>query len=208
MNCQDNMVADFDLIISRLKKYIGKERLLHTIGVYKCAEMLGKVLLPHRVDELCVAALLHDIAKELDREEMMKLISYANVELSEEDINTVSALHSFAGAELAKSDFRDLITEDIYSAIFNHTLGQVGMSLFDKIIFIADYIEDGRVNDSAKEVRAFLRGAISDDVQRNICALDRAIVMSIDNTSVYVLSNGGRVNSRSLLLRESLINSI
>ena len=78
------------------------------------------------------------------------------------------------------------------------------MSLFDKIIYIADYIEEGREALPCKTVREFLKDSISHDSFENLRTLDKAIIMSIDFTEEYILAKGGKMNRRSLNFRESL----
>ena len=136
---------------------------------------------------------------------MMKLINSEYPDLDKEDLETVPALHSFAGAALAKRDFPDVINDDILSAIYNHTLGRVGMSLFDKIIFISDYIEEGRTATPCIEVREKLKGEITADHCLNLRALDDAIIMSIEHTERFVRLSGGKMNSKSLAFKKSLI---
>lgn len=199
------MEAKFNQIISRLNNFMSKGRVDHTIGVYNSARWLGEIFLPDKLEELSLAALMHDVAKELAEDDLLSLIESEEMALSEEDLATPPALHSFAGVVLAKREFPDYVSDDILSAIFNHTLGQVGMSLFDKIIFISDYIEDGRKAAPCIEVRNYLKEALTADDVLNIRALDNAIVMAISHTESFVSSRGGKVNSRSIKLKNSLI---
>ena len=54
---------------------LSPKRFSHTLGVKKCAELLGSRLLPDSICELSAAALLHDISKELSPDEQMRIIS-------------------------------------------------------------------------------------------------------------------------------------
>ena len=74
---------------------------------------------------------------------MLKICEKAGLELSEIEKGSGSLLHSKAGAELAQSKY-GVKDEDILNAIRYHTTGRPGMSLLEKIIFTADYIEPGR----------------------------------------------------------------
>ena len=196
---------DSAIIIAKLQKYIGEDRIAHTVGVYESARWLGSILLPERLEELSVAALLHDIAKELSKEELLDLIRSSTGDLTEEDLATAPALHSFAGAVLAQRDFSEYVNDDILSAIYNHTLGTAEMSLFDKIIFISDYIEEGRRAKECKAVRDYLALALENDDRNNIKSLDMAIVMSIEFTEEYIREKGFRMNSRSVKFKNSIL---
>ena len=70
--------------------------------------------------------------------------------------------------------------EDILNAIYYHTTGRPGMSQLEKIIFIADYTEKGRVGKQFDEVRA----------KANDGKLDEAILLQCDNTLIYNLMRG------------------
>lgn len=88
------------------------------------------------------AAILHDCTKYLGGEEQLRLCRKYGVELDELERETVKLLHSKTGAWLA----RDLygVDDDIFSAIYWHTTGKADMSLLEKVIYLADYMEPGR----------------------------------------------------------------
>jgi predicted HD superfamily hydrolase involved in NAD metabolism len=95
--------------------------------------------------KLCIAAMLHDYGKifNLDvlREVALKNISHLNSTESDLEINSI--LHGFAGAFMAREEF-DIKDDEILKSIKYHTVGYCDMSIADKIIYIADKIEEGR----------------------------------------------------------------
>ena len=167
---------------------------------------LGEIYLPEKLAELRCAALLHDIAKELSEVEQLNLMRASSISLTDEDFNTPSAYHSFAAQALILKDFSEFSTPDILSAVFNHTLGAADMSLFDKIIFIADYIEEGRVYESCSKTRKFLFDSLEEGVDK-LVALNRAICLSIESTRESLMARGMKMNSRSIQLLNSLMSS-
>lgn len=66
-----------------------------------------------------------------------------NLEISEIERKNPSLLHAKLGAYLAKDKY-DIEDEEILMAIRSHTTGRPGMSLLEKIVYIADYMEPGR----------------------------------------------------------------
>ena len=185
---------------------LSEKRWLHTLGVADTAVRIGEYLLPDMTDELEVAALLHDVAKEIPLEEQIRVADEYGILLTDEDMSTPAAIHSFSGVGIIKRDFPAVASENVLSAVKNHTLGSPDMSVFDKIIYLSDYIEPGRKNDSCRRVREYLFSAMSSEsAEERLKALDRAVMMAIDNTCAYVLSQGGHVNSRTLLAKASLI---
>lgn len=95
-------------------------RYRHTIGVMETAVELAKRY-GADVYKAKVAGLLHDCAKEI----------YPGLQ------------HAPKGAELAKEEY-GITDQEILDAIRWHTTGRPGMTLLDKIIYIADYIEPNR----------------------------------------------------------------
>ena len=201
------MSSSLDKLRDSAKELLSEKRFKHTIGVERCAEFLGSFLLHDRLDELRAAAILHDIAKELDVKQQLSLIDEYAVDISDEDRSTLPALHSFAAVAIILRDFADFATSDILSAVKNHTLGAKEMSLFEKIIYISDFIEEGRTYSNCKLVREYLLGGISSakSNEEAIALLNNAIVMSIDFTISALNSNGYSVNSRTLAFKESLL---
>lgn len=203
---KQDKAMDISKLYKEVKKRLSQERYNHTLGVEKMALRLGEIYLPEKLAELRCAALLHDIAKELSEVEQLELMRASSFSFTDEDFNTPSAYHSFAAPALLYREFPEFSTPDILSAVFNHTLGAYDMSLFDKIIFIADYIEEGRVYESCSRVREFLFASLNSGVNK-LVALDRAICLSIENTRVSLISRGKQMNSRSIKLFNSLMSS-
>ena len=88
------------------------------------------------------AAILHDCTKYLGGEEQLRLCRKYGVELDELEKTAVKLLHSKTGAWLARDIYG--VDDDIFSAIYWHTTGKADMSLLEKVIYLADYMEPGR----------------------------------------------------------------
>ncbi len=200
------MLMNLNNLRDAVKGYMSEERFLHTLGVEEMATILGEHFLPNKLDKLRCAALLHDIAKELPCSEQTMLADNYGIHLTEEDLSTIPALHSFAAVPLISRDFSEYTDSEILSAVFNHTLGDKEMSLFDKIIYLSDYIEFGREYESSKKIREFLFGKLSSiqDFTKKERVLNQAIVMSIDFTIEHLTSRGKHVHSRTLDTKNAL----
>ena len=144
-----------------VKQRLSEKRFLHTVGVVEMARRLGEIFLPGRIDELIAAAYLHDIAKECTEFELLELIKEYGYALTPSDILSPAVLHAYAAPAIIKKYYKDFDSEDILSSVFNHTLGKDGMSLFDEIIFISDFIEKGRRYDASIRVREELFSRLS-----------------------------------------------
>ena len=129
-------------LIRELETELAYGRFIHTLNVSCTAANLA-MCYGFDTDIAETAGLLHDCAKCMNLAKMLKICDKAGVELSEYERNSGSLLHSKAGAVLAQSKY-GIKDEDILNAIRYHTTGRPGMSLLEKIIFVADYIEPGR----------------------------------------------------------------
>jgi len=94
------------------------------------------------VDDAREAAILHDITKKLDFSQNMCIIAKHGLSVSLLGSNEEKLLHSITGALMATSEFG--VSKTVAEAIKWHTTGKSGMSMLDKIIYIADYIESTR----------------------------------------------------------------
>ena len=98
------------------------------------------------------AAILHDCTKYLSLEEHLAICERYGVELDEMERVTEKLLHSKTGALLARHMFGQ--DDEIYQSIFYHTTARGDMTLGEKIIYMADYIEPNRDFPEVEEMRA------------------------------------------------------
>lgn len=133
---------DFSKLKKKLKKNLDKARYKHTLGVAStavCMAMRYEVDL----DTANLAGLLHDCAKCIPDKKKYELCAKYKLNLSDAEKRNPSLIHAKLGAYIA-SDKYGIREKDILSAIAWHTTGKGNMTLLEKIIFIADYIEPGR----------------------------------------------------------------
>ncbi len=186
---------------------LSTHRYNHTIGVEKIARFLAENCLPEKKKEISVAAILHDVTKELPFDANLKILREAGVVLENEDDYTPSVIHSFTASVFVKTHFKEFATEEILSAISKHTVGGVDMSVFDKIIFLADFIEENRTYTDAVSTRKFVLDSIKhESVSENVKILDQACVMEIDSTIAHLKSLGKPINKKVFLVKDSLLS--
>ena len=118
------------------KKRLSAKRYQHTLNVRRMAVKLAK-LWGADPEKAALAALLHDTAKELPREEMLQILN-DNAIMAENAQNRPSPVwHGICAAILAQTQW-GVEDEEVLSAIRCHTTGKPGMSLLDEIVFLAD----------------------------------------------------------------------
>lgn len=126
----------------KIKSRLDKERYQHTLGVAYTASCLA-MRYGEDMEKAYIAGLLHDCAKCIPNEEKLKLCRKYDIELSETEKAVPSLIHAKLGAYLCEQEY-GITDPDIVGAVRTHTTGAPGMSLLQKIIFAADYIEPNR----------------------------------------------------------------
>ena len=125
-------------ILDWLKKNLDEERYEHSIGTAECAQELA-VEYNLNPKKAYIAGLLHDCAKCFPRDKMLEIID-EHVEVDSCERENFKTLHAPVSFYVARTEFL-VEDEEILSSIRWHTIGQLNMTDFEKIIFIADKIE-------------------------------------------------------------------
>lgn len=136
------MKADFKNIRKKLEKELDARRFEHTLGVAYTAAALA-MRYQGDLEKAQLAGLLHDCAKRISNEKKLSICEKHHIPISEIERENPFLLHAKAGCYIARKQYH-IQDQDILNAILNHTTGRPGMSLLEKIIYIADYIEPGR----------------------------------------------------------------
>ena len=135
---------DMYKIRKQLVKALDSKRYEHTQGVAYTSAALA-MRYGEEVQKAELAGLLHDCAKCLDNEKKIHICKKNDISISDAEQRNPFLLHAKVGGHLAKTKYK-IDDEDIINAILYHTTGRPGMSLLEKIVYIADYIEPGREN--------------------------------------------------------------
>ncbi|MDA8235278.1 MAG: bis(5'-nucleosyl)-tetraphosphatase (symmetrical) YqeK [Clostridia bacterium] len=182
---------DWAVIEDKLRKTLKPERFRHTLGVVEEALELARRY-GADLGEARLAALLHDCARGIKGEALMELIYHYGIPLTEEDKVIPDILHGQVGARLA-SEVYGVNSRNVLQAIERHTVGHRSMSLLDKIIFLADMIEPGRVFPGVDK----LRKLAEED-------LDKAVLAGFDSTIAYVVHRQGYLHPAAIEARNAL----
>lgn len=121
-----------------LKENLNEERYEHSLGTAECAKSLARKY-GQDEEKAYIAGLLHDCAKCFTTQKLLEIID-AHLEIEDSEKENYKTLHAPVSAYVAKVEF-GVVDEEILSAIRWHTLGKVNMSVFEKIIYLADKIE-------------------------------------------------------------------
>lgn len=123
-----------------LKSRLNEERYIHSLGAKKAARELAKKFGVDQ-DKAAYAALIHDNAKNMHTEELLKIIEDNNLDVSETEKRSPKTLHAPVSAYIAEKEL-GIEDQDVLNAIRFHTIGRIDMSMLEKIVYLADKIEE------------------------------------------------------------------
>ena len=170
--------------------YLKHKRIPHVLGTeqeaIRLAERYGA-----DVEKARVAALLHDCTKRLDMEEQLALCRQYGIRLDALEQQALKLLHAKTGAAIARDVFG--VDDEIYRAIWWHTTGHAGMTLLEKIMYLADYIEPSRDFPGVDKLRA-------------VCYkdLDEGLLMGLEMTIEEMTGMGNPVHHATIEARDAL----
>lgn len=172
--------------LRKIRKAVEKvqdaKRFEHTQGVeYTAAALAMRYGID--IDSARAAGLLHDSAKCLSDEKRLSICKKNHIQVTEVERKNPFLLHAKVGAYLAREKY-GIKDPDILNAIQNHTTGRKNMSLLEKIIFVADYIEPGRKH--APDLAVVRKLAFID--------IDRALLKILRDTLQYLKTSGGDID--------------
>lgn len=199
-----------DALREKVSASMSEYRFIHTAEVEKMAARLGLLYAPDAISSLRAAALLHDITKELSTEAHMKLCEEHGIALSEAEKRSPKTLHAITAAAVIPERYPEFATEEIILAVRWHTTGRAGMSLYEKLIFLSDYIDMSRKFEDCIKVREFFFGACPENMTEadRLLHLDRTIIFAFDLTIASLIEEGAFISPDTVSAREHLAKMI
>ncbi|WP_026508707.1 bis(5'-nucleosyl)-tetraphosphatase (symmetrical) YqeK [Butyrivibrio sp. MC2013] len=169
-----------------MEKVLKKNRFDHTLGVAYTAANMAFVF-DEDPERALIAGMLHDCAKCMPSDEQIEICRKYGVELTEIELKNPKLIHAKAGMCLAEHKY-DIDDKGILDAIRYHTTGRPGMTVLEKIIFTADYIEPNRK--MLTDMAIIRKEALSD--------LDKAVYHILYNTLSYLDSQEDETDPMTL----------
>lgn len=165
-----------------MEKVQDAKRFAHTLGVEFTAAALA-MRYQADVTDAQIAGLLHDCAKCLTDEKRVSICEKHQISMTDIERRNPFLLHAKVGEYLAREKY-GITNPDILNAIRFHTTGRENMSLLERIVFVADYIEPGRRQaPNLSEIRQL---AFTD--------LDAAMLKILEDTLSYLKATGGELD--------------
>ena len=176
-------------ITEKLKSKLKESRFMHSISVAQTAKKLAERF-GADADKAYLAGLVHDCAKCYTSDELYEKIAYYGIDLSPDTLKAEPLLHSFLGAFEAKYVY-GIDDDEVFDAIYYHTVGKEDMPPLTAIVYLADAIEPLRSYPGVDEIRREAENS-----------LDRAIYIYTCRTIDYIEESGNYLHPNAMQVRD------
>lgn len=179
----ESQSSNIKKIRKAMEKTLDHKRFEHTLGVAYTAAALA-MRYGEDIIKAETAGMLHDCAKCMSNEKRLSICEKHNISVNEIERRNPFLLHAKVGSYIAMKKY-NIHDRDTINAILNHTTGRPDMSLLEKIIYVADYIEPGRKQ--APNLTEIRKMAFID--------LDKALFRILEDTLDYLHDEEGDIDS-------------
>lgn len=176
-----------------LQLNLSESRLNHSLSVSETAVSLAAKY-GENVEKARIAGLVHDCAKNMKPAQLIKVANEHGILIDDIYTNNPSILHGVVGSTIAR-ELMGIQDQDVLRAICYHTTGRKNMSILEKIIYIADYIEPLRNFSGVEELRSLSK-----------VDLDAAVIQSLENTIKLIVSQKKLLHLDTVEARNYLLN--
>ncbi len=200
---------DLDGIREFLPDILSDHRLCHVLAVEDMALRIGKLFFDAEDDLLLLraAALFHDLTKERSLPEQIEIANKAGRPFTQVELSAPKTLHALTAAMVIEAEYPRFAHEVVLSTVARHSTGCADMNLFQKIIFLSDYIDESRKFPDCVRLRAVFWDAKPENMnaEERVEHLDSTVLRALDLTISEILERGGVINPDTIGARNSLI---
>ncbi|MBQ9780712.1 MAG: HD domain-containing protein [Clostridia bacterium] len=199
--------AELDALRSSVMAEMSPFRFTHTAAVEDMTARLCALYCPEKTMLLRAAALLHDLTKEKKAPEQEALCEQLGIALTPTDRMSPKTHHAKTAAALIPVRYPGFADDELVAAVRYHTTGRAGMTLSEKLIYLADYIDESRTFPDCVTLRTCFWGADPESMsmQERLSLLDDVIILSFDMTIRALLSEGAPISPDTVSARSSLL---
>ncbi len=196
-----------DNLRETVMKKLSAKRFRHTVAVEEMAARLCELYCPDQTRKLRAAALLHDITKELNAQEQKTLCTAYGLAVSELDFLTPKTFHARTAAAQIAVDYAEFADPIVVDAVRFHTTGRANMTLTERLLYLADYIDESRTFENCIILRRFFWGADPRHMTpaERMRLLTDTLILSFDMTLRDLIAEGTPVASDTADARNSLL---
>lgn len=182
-------------------------RFAHTAAVADMVARLADVYCPEKRDMLIAAALLHDLTKEWDTATQEAFLISRGEVLTPTERLAPKTHHARTAALLIPEKHPEFGDGELLSCVRYHTTGRADMTLEEKLLYLADYIDDTRTFPDCVTLRAAFRDAQPQNMtaEDRLAHLDNVMILSFDMTIRALIEEGSPVHPDTVSARNHLI---
>ena len=183
------------------------KRFRHTVAVEEMAARLCDLFCPEQTQKMRAAALLHDLTKELDLEQQIKLCEKYHLSVSDADRIAPKTFHARTAAEKIRLEMPALADPTVVDAVRWHTTGHAGMTLTEKLLYLADYIDESRSYPNCVILRRYFFGAEPQrmTMDERLALLRDTLILSFDMTIGDLVAEGMPIAEDTVMARNELM---
>ena len=191
----------------RVTESMSQKRAAHTLEVEKMAVRLCELYCPEKTEKMRAAALLHDITKEYTLEGHLEICKKYGLPVSERDVFSPKTFHAKTAAAVIPHEYPEFADDEIISAVRYHTTGREGMTLTEKIIYRADYIDMARTFEDCVHLREYFFDAEPEKMSKEelLRHLDSTLILSYDMTIGGLMFDGLPISEETFKARNELV---
>lgn len=178
------MIKITEEILEKMREYarskISERRYAHTEAVEREISALSDIYCPEKKDKLRAAAILHDITKEYNVEKQLQLCGEYGILINDLVLRSPKCFHAITAEAVAADVFGEYVDGEILSAIRFHTTGRREMTIAEKLLYLADFIEPTRTFESCVALRKFFYDGVG--AENAHLHLEKTLLYSFDIT--------------------------
>ena len=193
----DNL--SYEALKEILQKRLNEKRYFHSLCVADEAKRLAEKY-GGDAEKCYLSGLLHDITKNAPNEEHLQIFETFGIMLNEIEKNAKKLWHAISGSAYIKF-ILGIEDDELLDAVRYHTTGRANMTLIEKLLYLADYIEPTRIFNDCKKIREYFYTNTCDIQKR----LNDTIVLSLKYTISDLLEKGEFIHPKTLECYNALV---
>lgn len=198
---------NLDDLRQNVERELSPKRFRHVAAVEEMVARLAALYCPEQTMTLRAAALLHDVTKEWTVEQHASFCEAHGVRVSKQDCVAFKTLHARTAAMLIPERFPQFSDPTVIDAVRWHTTGHKGMTLTEKLLYLADYIDLSRTFRDCVTLRNFFFDADPEhlDAKKRKALLRDTLILSFDMTIEALISEGQPIAEDTVKARNELV---
>lgn len=189
------LLLDTVSIKEYLRCRISEKRYVHSLNVSETASRLAEI---HGadVDKACIAGLVHDCARELDKPQLLLYLEAEGIKADPVTLEVTELLHGPAAVHICRKVF-GIEDQEVLNAVRYHTTGRENMTLLESIIYLSDFVEPSRCFSGVERIR-----------QLAAVNMESALLLAINSSIEYLISKNDIIHTDTVLSRNYILKNM